>query len=92
MDNNLQQGADNGLSHTNTTTNGGGDIEKICNGNDGASSQKNSNDGASTSNTNVVLPPEGMLLLCLFYVCLYTFNLTYTSRVVFVYYVGGIRI
>ena len=71
MDNNLQQRADNGLSHTNTTTNGGGDIETNCNGNDGASSRKNGNDGAA-SNEDVVLPPEGMLL-CLVYVCLYIF-------------------
>lgn len=75
MDNNLQQGADDGLSHTNTANNGGGGIKSNCNGND-ASSRKNNNDGASKSNEDVVLPPEGMLL-CLFYVCLYTFNLTY---------------
>lgn len=67
---NLQQGADNGLSHTTIATDGGGGIETICNDNDGASSRKNS---------NVVLPPEGIVLppegtsLCLFYVCLYIF-------------------
>jgi len=69
MDNNLQQGADNGLSHTNTATNGGGGSEKICNGNDGASSRKNSNDAKGNEDEDVVLPPEGMLL-CLVYVCL----------------------
>jgi len=71
MDNNLQQGADDGLSHTTTATDGGGGIKSNCKIND-ASSRKNSNDGASNSNEDVVLPPEGMLL-CLVYVCLYIF-------------------
>ena len=72
MDNNLQQEADNGLSHTTTTTNGGGGIKSNYNINDGSSSRKNSHDGASNSNEDVVLPPEGMSL-CLVYVCLYIF-------------------
>ena len=63
MDNNSQQGADDGLSHTTTATNGGGDIKSNSNGNDGASSRirknSNDNDGASDSNEDVVLPPEG---------------------------------
>ena len=72
MDNNLQQRADNGLSHTTTAADGGGaDIKSNCNINEGTSSRKNSNDGAS--NEDVVLPPEGMLL-CLVYVCLYIFT------------------